>query len=705
MPAKHKALAGINLALLVFVCLRMTCHATVIRADLNGLSIGIDDQTGSIVYLAYPATGVILDATPEVGGLLDLAYPTDSFPAMRLASGFSKARVVKGDGVVTIHWDQLGPSRSNLPLPRGGVQAEVAIKAAPDKRSVILTCWIKNASSLKVPQILFPDLRGLKPFDGIDRTQLRLARGVIQPFADPVKPLHSAPFYVDLGWKHYPVGGYYSLNALRWLDYGSLKGGLSIFQKKWGSDDRPDIRTHRSEANPMRLRLLWEHNATVKPGEKWESGEFWLTPHESGWAKGIETFRDYVRSVNPPRELPPHVRDGIGFQTIWMIQTAETDPAKAVFKYDDLPRIAEDAKKHGLNELVPWGAVTYSTLPIPIRQELGSRQDLIAGVKRAKAEGVNVAPFISVQIVRNRYTGRYKVKPGSDDWTYHYELIPNFRPYYTDFWNGAAIEASNPVWRQDVKTALTDWINHGVSSFCWDVFSTKSVEGRKPDLIPLIEEVRAVARAKDPESTFSGESVTRESLENDGQVLDYTWNWVDYVDAGPILNVLRTPRLNCNVEDSPLVVKKAFADDLFINAMPRQPDRPNGTKLISEVPALSESIKGVALLRKQFLPYFVSGTYLGDSFLHESSTGFIRGYQLGNDLLVIVLNDSNTPRQISLQSNLSQWLPSVNRLQIGVYDESGKLVESKEGEAGYWSDETRMLQPLEMALFVITSRK
>jgi len=65
-------------------------------------------------------------------------------------------------------------------------------------------------------------------------------------------------------------------------------------------------------------------------------------------------------------------------------------------------------------------------------------------------------------------------------------------------------------------------------------------------------------------------------------VLDYTWNWTNYTDAGPILSVLNAPRLNCNVEDSPLVVKQAFAEGLFLNVMPRKADQPNGTALISE---------------------------------------------------------------------------------------------------------------------------
>src|SRR5262249_12921251 len=148
----------------------------------------------------------------------------------------------------------------------------------------------------------------------------------------------------------------------------------------------------------------------------------------------------YVNQVNPPRELPINVRDDVGFQTIWMIQTPEVDPATAAFRFSDLPRVAEDAKQYGIHEVVPWGWCTYSTLPIPPRPELGTADDLLQAVKHSHDIGVNIAPFISIAIVRNRYAARYGAKLGTEDWTYHPDLIPVFRPFYTKFWDGAAVD-------------------------------------------------------------------------------------------------------------------------------------------------------------------------------------------------------------------------------------------------------------------------
>jgi hypothetical protein len=688
--------------------LLMACaaEAEVFKTSLNGLELGIDKETGSLVYLSSSTTGVMVEASPQSAGLVDLAYPVESFAAMRLASRFSKAHVTQtGAGEVLIRWDQLGASRSNLSLPSGKVSASVSIRAAGDGKSVILTCHIENKSAVPVPQELFPDLWGFKPFAGVQNTRLRLAREVEQPFVGPIKPTDSAPFYVERGWKSYPsgwssasAGGYYAKNGLRWLDFGGFDGGLSIFQKMWATPGSPTVRTQRTEHDPMSLRMLWEHQANIEPGQSWDSGEFWLTPHRGGWAKGIEVYRDYVKQVNPPREIPRHVRDGIGFQTIWMMQSVETDPAKADFKFKDLPRVAEDARQYGINEVVVWGCCDDSELPIRVRSELGSPEDFAHAIGLAHGLGVNFSLFVSVRIVLTKFAARYGGKQNADsDFTYHYEMIPNMRPYYSKFWDGAYVDVSNELWNQDVLAGLSEWIKRGVPSFTWDVFGDGEAS-----LVKLIAKVRSLARAADPESTFAGESTT--SLELDGSVLDYTWNWVDYVDAAPITNVLRSPRLNCDVEDSPLVVKKAFADNLYMNVMPRKLDRPNGTALIGDTPVIASVLKEVAGLRKLFLPYFVDGTFIGDSVLREPTTAFVRGYQMGDKLLVIVLNDQNQSSVVSVRSDLSLWLPSTKAYQVKYYNSAGKLLETTQGQDAQWVSATHLLQPLELAFFEIESR-
>lgn len=694
------------LALCVLGCAASAWPAeeNVYKVRLNGLEVWLDAENGDIIRLSSDATGVLLEGSRERSGLLDAAYPINSFLPLRLASRFSKAQVRIEDNQVTIRWDTLGPSRSNIPLPPGHVRAQATIRAADDGRSVILSCRIENLSEAAIPQVLFPDLWGMTALHGPERTELRLARGVTLPFTVASREPESAPpYYERTGWQPYLAqrshhGGYYAQNALRWLDFGGLGGGLSVFQRKWGTQDLPDVFTYRSESDPLHLRLTWQQKGQIEPGQTWESGEFWLTPHPGGWAKGIEVYRDYVRRTSPPRTLPEHVRNGLGFRSIWMTQIPETNPGEAYFKYRDLPSVAEDSIQHGLDELVPWfWSCSYFRMPVHSCAMLGTEQELLQGMDQARALGVNVAPFFSIHIILNPAVSRYGVNPALDDWDYHPEFIPQFQPFYIHALEGTFISDDNPVWQQDVQDTLSEWVNRGMHSLTFDQFHYKQAPGRKPALIRIAEQVRAAARSKDPQSTFSGESMT--DLELDSAILDYTWNWTDYLDAGPIVSVLRSPRLNCNVENSPLAVKRCFAEGLYLNVMPSKTDGPNGTALIRERPSLARALKTVASLRKQFLPYFTEGDALGNSVLSETAAAFVRAYRLRDRILVFVLNDQAEAQHVAFDSSLPIWLPGAGRLNVKYFDENGKLVRKSSMETGRWHAATELLQPGEISAF------
>ena len=704
----------------------------------NGAEIGIDEQTGCIVRLSHPATGIMLSAQPETAGLLDVAYPAKEFFPLRLASQFSKARLTKEPDGIRIIYDRLGPSRENVELPEGKVVAQVIMRAAPDGRSLIMSCQILNASDAPIPQILFPDLWGLKAFDGPSRAKLKFSgrAGEYFPFQGEVAYTSQTGWRSEEEWTRHKGCDNINFFNLRWMDLGSLKGGLSIYHKKWGSYPKANILTHRGEFDPQSLRLMWEHSdyalqespereafkdvprvkqATseygIGPGKTWDSGEFWLTPHAGGWAKGIEPFRAYVNQVNPPRQLPRHIRDGLGFQSVWMIQPWEPDPAQAAFRYEDLPRIARDAKQHGLDEVVVWGWCDYCKLPIPTLSQLGTREQWLDGVKKAKEMGVNIVPYLGLHSMVASHAEKYLGTLGNGNYPfiYHNELVPQLGPNYAGLVPEKiyGIPPTNKLWQKDIVAELTRWIEEGVTCFGVDVFGQKNLfTGEKPEIVDIAEEIRGLAREKDPESTFSGEQIG--NTEWDNRVFDYTWNWdnktIAHREADPLLNVLPRMRINYNIYRSPLAAKKGFAAGFFLNFMLSKPGRANGTALLSEDPALSATAKELAKLRKQFLPYFVEGIALGECILSEPVIGgFVRGHQLDDKLLVIAINTANQVQELIIHSNLALWLPSANGYVVKTYDSTGELLKTERQKSDEWTMSSPLLEPAEMCFFEIES--
>jgi hypothetical protein len=674
------------------------------RVVLNQLEITLDGQTGAVLRMAHPAGGVILETVPELGGLISVSHSGKA-----LGPGGSKAGIVRSDQGVTISWDALGGD-----LAGGKIGAEVTMKASADGRSVIMAARVTNRAPGQTTQVLFPDLKGLRPCGDPRAMELRMALGAVNPFAHPVRPEGRSRYYPPFIWQRFPFEPVYQMHALRWMDLGSLAGGLSIFQRKWLEGPTPSLVTRRMEADPNWMELGWQDLTPISPGQTWESGEYWLTPHEGGWAKGIEPYRDYVKQVNPPPRVPGRVREGLGFQTFW-INTQS---------YNYIPTIAADAKAHGIDEICLWNWCIYGSIPVRHNPGLGTVEELIAGIGRARALGVGVAPFFNLKNLDDSLAKRYGVTPGTgSNWSFDGGAPTSRNPLGTPS-GQFDIDTRNPAWQKDVIAELRRWADLGITCFAWDVFQDYGSMG----LADAVRRVRDHVRTIDPEGSFCVEPYLS-SLERISRVGDYTWNWLDYTEAGPYLNAIGYPRLNCNVESDPRVVKMAFADGLYINAMPRRLDASNGSRLIGEEPALSAALKEAGALRRQFLPYFVGGNFLGESVLSRpicdfvrskkdgeiggalASPGpfeypelFVRGRQLGTKLLIIVLNNASATRTVTVPTNLSLWIPPTEMYRVTYYDGRGRKVreQTETVPAGAeWTGKTDTLRPLDMAFFEI----
>ena len=302
----------------------------------------------------------------------------------------------------------------------------------PTDVHLILSCEIENRSARAVRQVIFPELRGLVPVAGPDHTILKSCGFGSAPFRELMLPAADQWYAVNSSTVEHKSGGMFSTMWGRWLDLGGLNGGLSLFPQRWGWDPHTTTVVQLRQSTG-KLRILCVHPDEVKPGEKWSSGNWVLTPHRSGWAKGIEPYRQWVRSkVKRRYAMPRHIREGLGYRTVWMCQNQPNDPTDVVWRFSDLPALAAEAQAHGLFEMVMW---TWqpgfdASLPSP-HPHLGTEAELLDAVAQCRKVGVNLAPFISVLQASPKTADRYGLKiPDNNGWTYHTEMIPRWNPPY-----------------------------------------------------------------------------------------------------------------------------------------------------------------------------------------------------------------------------------------------------------------------------------
>ena len=530
---------------------------------------------------------------------MDAAYPRPEFEALRLGARYSSGATVEvKDDEVVVRIPAMAPSRPRLAVD-GEVSATVLFRADADGRSVILSCEIENKSPLPLRQVVFPELRGLLPVAGPDHTILKSCAFGSAPFRELVVPEADQWYAVNSSTVENKSGGMFHSMWARWLDLGGLNGGFSVFPRRWGWDPQTTLVAQLRQTG-RRPRLLWVNPIDVAPGETWSSGEWVLTPHRNGWAKGIEPYRNWVRRhVHRQYDMPKDIRQGLGFRTAWMCQRPPIDPVDIAWRFEDLPTLAREARDHGLSELVMWTWCPPFDATIPESlPELGAGEELVAAAKACRELGVRLVPFVSVPQAGPKTAGRYGLKmTDNNGWTYHTDMIPRWNPVYATGLSCVPVGPANAPWQDEVAEACRRWADKGLASICWDQYASTRDE---PTIQELTKRIRDCAREIDPESSFSGEELW--NIELDCEWLDYTWNWGGYADRQAFINAFPAPRPNVNINRSVAQTKFAFMDNLFMNVWPSKPDNINGSERIENVPALSQALKQCWNLRQQSCP-------------------------------------------------------------------------------------------------------
>ena len=106
---------------------------------------------------------------------------------------------------------------------------------------------------------------------------------------------------------------------------------------------------------PSKVRIASVHYPQVEPGGEYDSGEYVLTEHTGNWIHGVGAYKAFVEQ-NRHRgvPVPRRVKEMLGFRTIFMNNGYLKDPTDYSWNYDDLPKVAEDMKEHGIYDLNAW---------------------------------------------------------------------------------------------------------------------------------------------------------------------------------------------------------------------------------------------------------------------------------------------------------------------------------------------------------------
>lgn len=632
------------------------------RADLEGAR-PLDVRGGRLLLdAAGGLASLVADDGTEYGagtggrGLVRIAAPLPDYPSHYVELGTHGApQVHERDGALVLVHD-------GLTTPHAEVDVRVEVRLRPAPEGLVLSARVENRSDLRLPQVAFPQLLGLRAVGGVDGTRVRMSRGTTHPLRDLAMSPDDATF-LDIALQRYYGYGAFEL-SMKWLDFGSAAGGLTMY----GRDPRysaQGLLVERPGRTATTAELRWIHYPLIEPGETWESGDFVVLLHPGDWYAGARAFAEFAARAYP-YDAPQHVREALAIRSMWAAVRNADRPEAGL---DRIPELAAEVADPdlGVAELVVWHWWQKNGLPIVLDPRLGTEDDLRAALARCRELGVPVSLFVSHHLLRDsdetpsqwRHLNAAR-QPVQDDWTYGRDFLPRWRVQFMGthaMMRGSALAEG---WRAAALAEYERLLDLGATSICfdqfWSWFEPNFSEHRdaRPDaegdrLLELGRDAHALVRSRDPRGTFSGEMPSEMKV----PVLDYTWEWrnaEELDDDAPFRVVFPQVRLNANVNEHPRGALYGFAEGGLLNLMPGNMH----SHRLADHPDLLRTVRELAALRRRFLRYFTEGEFRHAEGL-QAEHCLARAYTHGDDVLVVVANPGDEAVRARVRIDPTTW--------------------------------------------------
>lgn len=671
------------------------------------------------------------EITPLLTGeapLMEVALPLPDYPAHR-----ARPAVMRVGGEPAGEGVSISAAVVASPVGQFPVRTEVECRALPGG-SFALRARVTNESAETIVQVFFPNLEGLRPTGPAGEEALRLGRNrkLLRPYTDLVITDQAASF-LDLYRKTYFEYGGFDF-CMKWFDLGNDQRGLTVYSHDVSADAQGLY--VEKERDAERVRVAWAHYPYIAPGESWESPEFVLLPHEGNWQVGALPYREFVKQALPPAPSSPYLDGALGLRTVW---SSYAYRGRRPIRFCDLPAVAADAVRHGARDISVWGwCEDYMELPYRLRPELGSEMDLRQAIEQCKALGANLSPFISVRAISPRKAPDEWLEhdaqgyPRLQSWSYHPDFVPVFNPPFSDSYVSAMVCGASAGWREAYLAGAAQLADWGFGSAGFDqTFVISCCFNKAHDHKPqqtggafhaTLQEGIEIGRRADPDGTFSGEFF--------GDVLQtyqqYTWDWftMNPEVAAPFRFVFPRYRIGFLVDRSLRWLIEGFTHGMFLNFFPE-----GGHGMIGTDEVFSRHVQALAVLRRQYAPFFERGEYYGSAPVVWAGTGRPAGdssglsvgalydgadrpdatsfkapvaalYAHGDELLLIVANPHAEP--VTAACSIDLIATGRREKAWRVWEHDGQEGSAAGGEAFAFS---RTLAPHQLALLRFTPER
>lgn len=636
----------------------------MIRCTLNGTHFDFDRDSGVLMEMSRDGVGSIMKIREGdlAVGMIDAAWPVSyEYETMRAYPGGASHKcapdIEYDDSHITLTFHALPQSfdapeiEENL---KGRVYARVEMKALEDGQSVSLRCVVKNNSHTPIKSIVFPNFDSLYPTGTRENARLTFMGGGLNPYTNTAtwgrvrqntQTVRSGMELSSCGFQTGPYVG-------RWYDWGSHKGGYSLYRRHWGWDREDSEKMGRADPLYIKYDVQYDQvrvgevkEVNIDFGEEYDSGEYVLTTHKGPWVFGAEPYKKWLHQ-NAHRCIPrSKYASEMMAQGFLNFSNYPKDPRCAYTTYDQMPEVLKDGVQYGLKDVTAMEPFNF-TLPVTEKcfyDNWGGLENWNRNVKLCNEAGVNVHAFVSWVTLWGETCDNYGITDRPGTWAVSEQMIPPFCNPYSRKW------ACMQIWEQDDERWLTDIRNGlrflrdkaGCPGIQWDQYVLGNHSSTA--LHDVINEYRIETEKMYPGTVWGAESTLffESEVENSDYAFGLGYDKTDRMDLRPFGYIVGFMRAQIDVGPNGELARKALMDNQYLGVQLNDPVK-RVCRKISDAPELAAALTACHTIHEHYLPWFADSLMLGDCVLEEECTGArVTGHQKDKELLIFVLKENN----------------------------------------------------------------
>lgn len=448
------------------------------------LSVAIDSLTGELLELIYKPTGENLIKNSS----FLLHQPFQLFASL----GEQKIRLFGGDAYAIARDAQLKPK-----IAHEETENALLIRVSYDKLTdgeksyeIPLRYQIelpKDTSELhwqlslsnRQPELLIEDLR-FPCLNGVYLGETWKDDTLVYPYNAGLKIQNPVEFFCEkspcIYWKWqeyryiYSLGniasgpdqdGLYAMDfsysgplSMTWLDYYGEDIGV-YFANHDFLHRTCSLRAETYGTSSPGMNFSFVHHPYCENGENWNSPPLVTAVHQGDWHRGAEIYRTF-RQNNAPAKKPK--------RPDWFEQSAglvahydfKYQNGGVVHRYEDIPRLLDEAREMGLNHLLLAGwhhdGFDHGFPEYYTDADLGTEEEFREAVGRVRKKGGHLSFYINSRIANTKYdsTGAFTAENAvlQKDGSPFVEAAGN-----RDL-NFAVMCVHSPEWRRRLQSAV-----------------------------------------------------------------------------------------------------------------------------------------------------------------------------------------------------------------------------------------------------------